>query len=85
MDVPSFTVNVRRINVCAGSFESLESTVMHAQSTVPAVPSPSCTVHIVPVTLAFALEAHRASRFHEAESLYREALDVCPKIGRAHV
>ena len=43
-----------------------------------AAASISSAVHLVPVTLAFALEAHRACRFSEAEALYREALDICP-------
>jgi len=38
----------------------------------------SATRHF-PVTLAFALEAHRACRYVEAESLYHEALDICPE------
>jgi len=48
---------------------------MQAQSAAASI---SSAVQIVPVTLAFALEAHRACRFSEAESLYREALDICP-------
>jgi tetratricopeptide (TPR) repeat protein len=48
---------------------------MQAQS---AAASRSSAIHLFPVTLAFALEAHRAFRFAEAETLYQEALDLCP-------
>ena len=52
---------------------------MQAQSAVSTSSASTSSTQLFPVTLAFALEAHRACRFIEAESLYREALAICPE------
>jgi len=41
--------------------------------------SASSSTNVIPATLAFALEAHRAGRFCEAEALYREVLAAYPE------
>lgn len=48
---------------------------MHQQAAVSSSPF----ANTIPATLAFALEAHRAGRFCEAEALYREVLAAYPE------